>query len=216
MQEGQSSARETESFSCGMRELRVVAGLAPVLFAPLRARWHRKVLAVDASEHAQGMVVADIKDYNPLDLATPSPPGQPPSAAMARFVQSSRWTTIVSSPWRDRETLYGVLAFMPQLKDRLPVATRCVKMWLKGEPSTPYPPLSWNAAVAMAVQLARGGSARMGLAVVLAHDCMLRVSELVALRAADVYQSPRKGRRGLTARPSTTSSHSAWPRAADL
>ena len=77
----------------------------------------------------------------------------------------------------------------PELKYQLPRAAQAQRGWAKLFPGQSYPPLTWELAVTIAVQLARNGNTRHGIGVVLAFDCLLRVSELVALRREDVMDS---------------------------
>jgi hypothetical protein len=85
-----------------------------------------------------------------------------------------------------------VLHFCPWLAHELPLARRGLKGWAKRYPSVPWPPVTWPVAVAVAVRMATNGSPAGGLGVLLAFDCLLRVGELVALRACDVVESGDK------------------------
>ena len=86
-------------------------------------------------------------------------------------------------------TLNGMVWLQPDLKYRLPCAARAVRGWTKLEPGHSYPPLNWELAVAIAVQLTRGGRYSHGVGVLLAFDCLLRVGELCALRREDVVDT---------------------------
>lgn len=83
-------------------------------------------------------------------------------------------------------TVYGCQMFMPQCKDKLPLATQAVARWSKKHPSISHPPLQWEAAVLMAVQLARHKQFRYAVALLLAFDCMLRIEEFMQLKKCDV------------------------------
>ena len=85
-----------------------------------------------------------------------------------------------------RDTLYGIEMYMPRLKGKLLVAARVVSRWAKVQPSESYPPLTWDLAVLVAMQLVRAGRRRLGVGTLLAFDCLLRNSELMALRREDV------------------------------
>ena len=83
-------------------------------------------------------------------------------------------------------TLHGVVWLHPELKFQLPRAAQAVRGWSKMRPGTSYPPLTWELAIAIGLQLARAGQHRHGVGVLLAFDCFLRVSELVGLYREDV------------------------------
>jgi integrase len=75
-------------------------------------------------------------------------------------------------------TLYGILLFMPELKLELPRTSQAIKGWNKHSIGRSYPPLTWELAVAIAVQMGRSGHYRHGIAVLLGFDCFCRISEL--------------------------------------
>lgn len=82
-------------------------------------------------------------------------------------------------------TLAGVMAMLPSASDKLPTSRRALKGFQKLQPAISYPPLTWPLAVVIGVQLARDGSLRQGVGVVVAFHCLLRVGELVSLRRED-------------------------------
>lgn len=86
-------------------------------------------------------------------------------------------------------TVYGLYQRSPQLRGRLLCSELALKGWGKKKPSVSYPPVSWKLAVAVACSLGLNGYARMGIGILLSFDCMLRVSELLALRREDVADS---------------------------
>ena len=83
-------------------------------------------------------------------------------------------------------TVYGCQMFMPQCKDKLPLASQAVARWSKKHPPVSYPPLQWEVAVLMAVQLTRRKQFRYAVALLLAFDCMLRIEEFMKLKKCDV------------------------------
>lgn len=85
-----------------------------------------------------------------------------------------------------RDTLYGIEMYLPRLKGKLLVSARIVARWGKMQPAESYPPLTWDLAVLIGVQLARTGRRRFGVGTLLAFHCLLRNSELTALRREDV------------------------------
>jgi integrase len=86
-------------------------------------------------------------------------------------------------------TLHALVWLHPELKYQLPRAAQAVRGWNKMCPGHSYPPLTWELAIAIGVQLTRAGRHRHGIGVVLAFDCLLRVGELVALRREDVVDT---------------------------
>lgn len=90
--------------------------------------------------------------------------------------------------------VYGLMHLQPGLRSRLPIAQRSLKGWNRLFPAKPYPPMTWEVAVSVALLLARRfSSLRWGLAVLLSFDCLLRVGELLGLDKEDVAfsQDPR-------------------------
>lgn len=87
-------------------------------------------------------------------------------------------------------TLHGIGLYLPQLRPLLPKARMAIRGWNRLQTGRSYPPLTWELASALAVHLRRKpGLERYGIGVVLAFDCLLRVSELVNLRREDVALS---------------------------
>ena len=83
-------------------------------------------------------------------------------------------------------TIYGIRMLMPRLKYELLTAEFALRQWKKLRPPESYPPFSWELAVVIAVQMVRRGYVRYGVGVLLSFDCLLRVSEMAALRREDV------------------------------
>ena len=82
--------------------------------------------------------------------------------------------------------VYGVEMYLPRTKGQLTVAYRYLKGWDKLVPSKPLPPFTKDIVSAIAIHMAKKGQSRYALAVLLQFDCLLRVNELVNLRARDV------------------------------
>lgn len=83
-------------------------------------------------------------------------------------------------------TLAGVTLALPRAKNRLCVAAVAVKRWSKLCPAISYPPLTWELAVLVAVQMVRAGHYRFAVGTLLGFDCLLRIGELLSLRCSDV------------------------------
>ena len=80
----------------------------------------------------------------------------------------------------------AVSHYLPQLRGHFPVASRALKGWRILVPPKPHPPLTWELCCCIAVELARRGLVKYAVGVLLSFDCLLRVSELMELRASDV------------------------------
>lgn len=107
-------------------------------------------------------------------------------------------------------TLSGVLHYLPHARGDLPDAHLCVRGWTKLEPVVSHPPITWDLAAAVAVQMFRHSHdwLRDAVGVLLSFDCLLRVGELHGLRKEDVGDAKdgRLGRdfRGMLLRLRTT------------
>src|SRR5688572_29590873 len=64
--------------------------------------------------------------------------------------------------------------------------TRSVRGWERLQPSVSFPPLTWELCCAMAIKATKSGYSAVGAAMLLQFDCLLRLSELVALRREDI------------------------------
>jgi integrase len=80
----------------------------------------------------------------------------------------------------------GIQMMLPELKRRLPVASRALRGWRRLSPPVAHPPLTRDLAVLIGVTMALRGKWSQGVAVVLAFDCYLRIGELLGLRSEDV------------------------------
>lgn len=74
-----------------VRELRVIMGLAPLLFASTSAAWFDRALATDASSSGMG-VVACKTEVDPASLVSED--------EAASLAEHADWRTVVSAPWR--------------------------------------------------------------------------------------------------------------------
>jgi integrase len=80
----------------------------------------------------------------------------------------------------------GLVMLRPEWAKKLHRSWRAVKSWHALVPAVSYPPMSWDVACAVAVVMAARGYERHAVGVLLAHDCLLRVSELCAIKAGNV------------------------------
>jgi integrase len=85
-------------------------------------------------------------------------------------------------------TLYGLCLLFPKLYDRrmLSDAKLRLKGWRKIQPSTSYPPLTYELTCAIAMCMIFNGHIDQGIATLLSFDCYLRISEFVNLKINDI------------------------------
>lgn len=79
----------------------------------------------------------------------------------------------------------GVEYYMPDAKGRLPLSDRALRGWDRLNPSSSPPPISYDVALALSVDLWIHGYHDAAIIVLLAHDCYLRVGEALRLRVGD-------------------------------
>lgn len=92
-------------------------------------------------------------------------------------------------------TLYGIVMYEPRARDHLMSSRLALRGWAKRHPPTSYPPLTWELTVLISTYLVRIGHLRVGVALLVGFDCLLRVGELARLRREDVVEAgdPRVG-----------------------
>ena len=83
----------------------------------------------------------------------------------------------------------GVIFYQRDVKGHLPFATEALRGWQAAKPSVQHPPFTWPVACVVAVWMTGRGWLREAIGVLLAFDCLLRVSELCALRASDIIDA---------------------------
>lgn len=82
--------------------------------------------------------------------------------------------------------LFGLKFYLPGAKRRLHQMTLALRGWERRHPSVSFPPLTWELCCAMAVKATKAGYELHGIAMLLQFDCLLRLSELLALRKEDI------------------------------
>lgn len=89
----------------------------------------------------------------------------------------------------------GVTMVFPAAKGHLHYAGLALRGWRRKVPSTPYPPLTWDMTVCIAMHMVCNGNWRLGVATLLAFDCYCRIGELMSLTHDDVARAndPRMG-----------------------
>jgi integrase len=80
----------------------------------------------------------------------------------------------------------GIVWLQPALRGRLPRVSAVLRGWARMRPSLKHPPLTWPLACWMALRLMGAGEIGAAVALLLSFDCLLRISEVTALRFSDV------------------------------
>ena len=92
------------------------------------------------------------------------------------------------------ELLCGLYRRFPRSRGRLLASVAALKSWTKCVPGKAYLPLVWGVALVVAHQIAKHAKSVVdhyaAIAVPVAHHCLLRVGELLRLRAEDVVFNP--------------------------
>ena len=101
------------------------------------------------------------------------------------FYMHTSYVTGLAAKSRCNMALYGIEFFMPEARPlKLPRA--CMRGWDKLVPPTPYAPMPLDLVHAVAVTCALAGAVAVGIAILLSFDCLLRISEVAALRVGDI------------------------------
>jgi hypothetical protein len=82
--------------------------------------------------------------------------------------------------------VFGLMHLVPALRTRMPISRRCLKGWKKSRVSYSWPPLTWELACMLAVQMSEVGWFDEALALLISYDGYFRISELLATRIRDV------------------------------
>lgn len=87
-----------------------------------------------------------------------------------------------------KNAIAGLGLVIPRLRGCLPTSRLALRGWTNVEPVRSHPPLTWELTCLLAVHIFEKspGLARLGIGIILAFDCLLRVSELVNLRREDI------------------------------
>jgi integrase len=90
---------------------------------------------------------------------------------------------------------YGMVMLLPEFRLRLPVSLASLKGFESLFPSVSYPPMSWDLACLVAMNLVAAGCFDCAVAVILAFECLFRISEVVNIKVSDIADSrdPRIG-----------------------
>jgi hypothetical protein len=83
----------------------------------------------------------------------------------------------------------GIVMLYPGVKGLLYRADRCIKGWSKLVPSVPYPPITWELTVLLAMCMVLDGRSDYADATLVAFDAMLRGHEVVGLLREDVVDT---------------------------
>ena len=86
------------------------------------------------------------------------------------------------------KALAGVEHWLPEFKP-LPLTRRCVRGWGKLRPPQPAAPFPRDLVWACATLACLSGDVAVGVAMLVAYDCWLRISEISGITAADVHDT---------------------------
>jgi integrase len=104
-------------------------------------------------------------------------------------------------------TVYGLYALYPEFRGTFKRSEQLLRGWSRLAPSISHPPLTWPITVLIAIVLAKNGQVDAAIATLVAFDGLLRISEVINLRVADV-SLPTDHRRGVPSSVSTSFSQS--------
>lgn len=82
-------------------------------------------------------------------------------------------------------TKCGIEYYMPAAKGQLGISERALQGWDRLNPASCPPPVSWDVALAISVDLWINNQNDAAIIILLAHDCYLRVGEALRLRVSD-------------------------------
>lgn len=85
--------------------------------------------------------------------------------------------------------VYGIISMLPRLRLLLQTAKQALRGWGRLQPSESYPPLTWELTCAIAVRLLVNRHFPAAVATLLGFDCLLRVNEILSIRADDIADS---------------------------
>ena len=83
--------------------------------------------------------------------------------------------------------VFGLMHVVPSLRTRLPTTRRCLKGWKKSQNTHSWPPLTWELACMLAIQMSSVGWYDEAVALLIAYDGYFRISELLSVRVRDFY-----------------------------
>lgn len=84
-------------------------------------------------------------------------------------------------------TVFGLMHVVPALRLQLPTARRCLKGWKKSRPTLSWPPLSWELACMLAIQMSSVGWYDEALALLISYDGYFRINELLKCKLRHFY-----------------------------
>ena len=89
------------------------------------------------------------------------------------------------------KALAGIEHWLPEFKP-LPLTRRCLRGWGRLQPPQPAAPFPRDLVWACATLACLSGDVAAGVAMLVAYDCWLRISEVSGVTVADVYDSRRQ------------------------
>jgi integrase len=96
--------------------------------------------------------------------------------------------------YRADRLVYGLEHYRPEWAKSLFRSHRALRGWNRRHKHKSYPPMPWEVAVVVAMQMARTyGDVALGIAVLLGHDCLLRIGELLSLKTDSIADAGAVG-----------------------
>jgi integrase len=83
----------------------------------------------------------------------------------------------------------GICMLLPEMKETWTQSSALLKGWRRKVPAVQYPPLTYDAVVLIVRSLVLAKESVAAIGVLLAFDCLLRISELLRLRKKDVARA---------------------------
>jgi integrase len=107
-------------------------------------------------------------------------------------------------------TIFGIYLCLPMARGELTVSQQALDGWSRLRPASSHPPLTWPLTLLIAATMANNGYPQGCLAMLVAFDSLLRISELVGLKVCDV-SGPLDLRRGSSISNSSSSVPASLP-----
>lgn len=147
-------------------------------YAPKTFQKYRRAVA-DFVLWCDEQGVSDLSSFEQLDLTLFD-------YIQNMYVDKMNDSSAPGGKGKAKDTLYGVMMYLPRARFELMTAARAVRNWHRLDTGVSYPPLRKDLALLVAVRMMARGHRRAAIATLLAFDCLLRISEFCELVASDV------------------------------
>lgn len=92
-------------------------------------------------------------------------------------------------------TLYAILFFCPEYKNKLHTTVSAIDGWRRIKPHRSHPPLTWPLTALLSVAMAINGHIQHSIATLVAFDGFLRIGEMIRLQTSDIQIIPHDSSR---------------------